>query len=153
MTACIVGVGNELRGDDGVGLEVARLLEGTLPPDVRVLECEGEPVSLLNSWEGCDVAYVVDATQSAHEAGTVRRLLAHEGPLPPELQRASTHLLGVAEAIELARALGRLPARTIVYGIEGGSFDTGTGLSPAVQAAAVTVATAIRREFAEGLAS
>jgi hydrogenase maturation protease len=149
MTICVVGVGNALRGDDAVGLEVARLLDGTLPDGVRLVECEGEPVSLLTSWEDCDTAIVVDATESGQEPGTVRRLAAHDGPLPPELQRASTHLLGVAEAVELARALGRLPGRTIVYGIEGGTFDTGAPLSDAVQAAAAEVAASIRRELSE----
>ncbi len=149
MTICVVGVGNALRGDDAVGLEVARLLDGTLPDGVRLVECEGEPVSLLASWEDCDTAIVVDATESGQEPGTVRRLAAHDGPLPAELQRASTHLLGVAEAVELARALGRLPGRTIVYGIEGGSFDTGAPLSDAVQAAAAEVAASIRRELSE----
>jgi len=150
MTVCVVGVGNALRGDDAVGLEVARLLDGTLPAGVRLVECEGEPVSLLSSWENCDTAIVVDATESGREPGTVRRLAAHDGPLPPELQRASTHLLGVAEAVELARALGRLPGRTIVYGIEGAAFDTGAPLSEAVQAAAAEVAASIRRELSEG---
>jgi hydrogenase maturation protease len=141
MTICVVGVGNALRGDDAVGLEVARLLDGTLPDGVRL--------SLLTSWEDCDTAIVVDATESGQEPGTVRRLAAHDGPLPPELQRASTHLLGVAEAVELARALGRLPGRTIVYGIEGGTFDTGAPLSDTVQAAAAEVAASIRRELSE----
>ena len=147
MTVCVVGVGNALRGDDAAGLEVARLLDGTVPDGVRVIECEGEPVSILTAWEGCDSAYVVDATSSGREAGAVRRLSANDGPLPPELQRASTHLLGVAEAVELARALGRLPERTIVYGIEGGSFDTGAPLSEEVRAAAAEVAAAIRHEL------
>ena len=74
MTTCVVGVGNELRGDDGVGLVVARALEGTLPKDVRVLECEGEPVSLLSAWEGCERTIVVDATQSGAQPGTIRRI-------------------------------------------------------------------------------
>jgi hydrogenase maturation protease len=147
LTVCVVGVGNALRGDDAVGLEVARLLDGTLPDGVRLVECEGEPVALLSSWEDCDAAIVVDATESGSEPGTVRRLEAHNGPLPPELQRASTHLLGVADAVELARALGRLPERTIVYGIEGGSFDTGAPLSEAVRSAAAEVAESIRREL------
>jgi hydrogenase maturation protease len=147
MTVCVVGVGNALRGDDAVGLEVARLLDGTLPEGVRLVECEGEPVALLSSWEDCDAAIVVDATESGAEPGTVRRLEAHDGPLAPELQRASTHLLGVADAVELARALGRLPERTIVYGIEGGSFDTGAPLSHAVRSAAAAVAESIRREL------
>ena len=82
-------------------------------------------MALLSLWEDCETAIVVDATQSGAEPGTVRRLPAHDEPLPDELRRTSTHLLGVAEAIELARALGKLPARTIVYGIEGAQLRHG----------------------------
>ncbi len=54
---------------------------------------------------------------------------------PPRVFRGSTHALGLGEAIELARALGRLPGRLLVYGVEGADFGTGEGLSPAVTAA------------------
>ena len=150
MRTVVVGVGNELRGDDAVGLHVARALTDI---DAAVVECEGEPVGLLDSWDGYDRAILVDATESGAEPGTVRRLPADEQPLPPELQRSSTHLLGVAEAVELARALGRLPARTVVYGIEGASFDTGAALSPEAAAAVEVVAAAIRREVDTGTAA
>ncbi len=147
MTTCVVGVGNEMRGDDAVGLAVVRALSGTVPDGVAVIECEGEPVSLLSAWEGHARAIVVDATQSDAEPGTIRRIVAGDGPLPPALAGSSTHLLGLADAVELARALKRLPAATIVYGIEGASFDTGTGISEPVAAAAEKVAAAIRREL------
>ncbi len=136
-----------MRGDDAVGLAVARALSGTVPEGVTVVECEGEPVSLLAAWEGHARAIVVDATQSDAEPGTIRRIVAADGPLPPALAGSSTHLLGLADAVELARALKRLPAATIVYGIEGASFDTGSGISEPVAAAAEKVAAAIRREL------
>jgi hydrogenase maturation protease len=145
VTACVVGVGNAFRGDDAVGLEVARLLTGTV--DAPVVEYEGEPVALLDAWEGHDRVFVIDAMQSGAAAGTVRRVAAHSEPLPPELGRTSTHLLGVAEAIELARALGRLPAETVVYAIEGERFEAGSTLSPAVAAAAAAVAASVRDEL------
>ena len=57
-------------------------------------------------------------------------------PLPVDLfGSSSTHALGVAEAIEIARSLGRLPKQVRVYGIEGASFDYGRGLSPEVEKA------------------
>jgi hydrogenase maturation protease len=145
--AVVVGVGNELRGDDALGLHVVRALEGTLRPEVALVACEGEPVGVIDALAGRELAILVDATVSGAEPGTVRRIAAHEGPLPPELQRPSTHLLGVPEAIELARALGKLPPRTIVWGVEGASFDTGAPLSPEVAEAAQAVAAAIRREL------
>jgi hydrogenase maturation protease len=145
----VIGVGNELRRDDAAGLVVVRLLERKLPDGVHAVACEGEPVSLLAAWEGHEHAIVVDATESGAEPGTIRRIAAHEGPLPPVLGGSSTHLLGLADAVELARALGRLPATTIVYGIEGASFAAGAGLSDPVAAAAERVAAAVLREVEE----
>ena len=56
--------------------------------------------------------------------------------MPARLPRpASTHLIGLADALELARALGRLPPRVVVYGIEGHRFGVGDPVSPAVAAA------------------
>jgi hydrogenase maturation protease len=152
VTVCVSCVGNPLRGDDAAGLEVLRLLEGTLGDDVRLHGCEGEPVALLDAWAGCETAIVVDATRSGAQPGSVRRIPAHDTRLPDDLTRSSTHVLGVGEAIELARALGKLPPRTIVYGIEGSRFDTGGPLSPEVAAATVVVAAAIRRELGSGAA-
>jgi len=140
----VIGIGNPWRRDDGSGLAVARLLAGT--PGVEVLEREGEPASLIDAWDGAEALWLVDAVSSGSAAGTVLRIDAAEQELPTELFRASTHHLGLAEAVELARALGRLPARTVFYGIEGASFDAGEGLSAEVAAAAVRVAEEIRKE-------
>jgi hydrogenase maturation protease len=139
-------VGNAFRGDDAVGLEVARVLRGTLPDGVELLEREGEPTALIDSWEGAEAAWLVDAVRSGAPAGTVHRLDAREEELPGDLFHASTHAFGLAEAVELARALGRLPARTIVFGIEGARFEAGDELSREVAAAAREVAEAVREE-------
>jgi len=144
-----VGIGNPWRNDDAAGLTVARLLRGTLPERVEVLEREGEPTGLIDSWEGVETIWLVDAVSSGAEPGTVHRHDASEQELPAALFDTSTHHLGLAEAVELARALGRLPETTIVYGIEGASFATGETLSPEVEAAAVRVAEAVREEVAE----
>ena len=76
----------------------------------------------------------------AHRPGTVHRFDAAAAPLPAAAVRSGTHAFGVADAVELARALGRLPARLDVYAIEGGSFAAGDGLTPAVARAVVTLA-------------
>jgi hydrogenase maturation protease len=90
---------------------------------------------------------VIDAVSSGAEPGTVHRFDASRTPLPASLRRASsTHALGLAEAIELGRALDRLPARVIVYGIEGERFEAGAALTPAVAAAVEAVAAAVQRE-------
>jgi hydrogenase maturation protease len=147
-TLRVVGIGNAWRNDDRAGLAVARRLAGTLPEGVAVLEREGEPTSLMDSWEGAEAVWVVDAVSSGAEPGTVHRHDAGTQELPAQLFRTSTHHFGLAEAVELARAVGRLPEKVIVYGIEGANFETGETLSPKVEAAAARVAEAVRKEVA-----
>lgn len=139
-SAVVIGVGNPLRGDDRAGIEVARRVSAAAGPGVTVLELDGEPSGLIDAWEGVDRAVVIDASAPGSKPGTVRRLDAIADPLPSDLRAASTHALGVAEAVELARALDRLPARLVVYGIEGERFDAGAPLTPAVGAAVEAVA-------------
>lgn len=131
----LIGIGNQFRRDDGAGLEVARRIRLAQPPGVKVLEQEGEPASLLDAWSSADEVLVVDGVSSGSPPGTLHRFEVGDQPLPAELFRPSTHALGLAEAVELARELDRLPGRLVIYGIEGESFETGEGLTPLVQAA------------------
>ena len=140
MTLVVVGVGNAWRGDDAAGLEVARLVAAAAPRGVRVVRAEGDQAALADLWAGARAAVVVDAARSGAPPGTVQRFDARAGRLPVRLTRSSSHAFGVAEAVELARALGRLPAALEVVAIEGACFDHGAGLSPAVAAAVEAVA-------------
>ena len=76
----------------------------------------------------------------------MRRFDARSGPLPVRSLRSSTHAFGVSDAVELARALGRLPDRLDVYAIEGASFAAGDGLSPDVERAVDELATTLGSE-------
>jgi hydrogenase maturation protease len=146
MREVVIGVGNAWRQDDAAGLAVARALRGTLPAGVEVLEREGEPAGLIDAWEGAESLWLVDAVASGMPPGTVHRIDVAEQELPAELFRASTHHLGLGEAVEIARALGRLPERVAFYGIEGASFDAGEALSPEVEQAVARVAATVREE-------
>jgi hydrogenase maturation protease len=63
------------------------------------------------------------------------------GSLPPEITLASTHALGVGQALELGRALGRAPGRVVLLGVEGAAFAMGDPMTPAVEAALDEVVT------------
>jgi len=128
----ILGVGNDYRGDDAVGLIVARRLREQLPDDIQIIEQSGEGATLIESWKNATQAILIDAVQSGATAGTVFRFAAHQQSIPTKFFRYSTHAFSVAEAIELARALNQLPTMLIVYGIEGKNFAAGVGLSPEV---------------------
>jgi hydrogenase maturation protease len=145
----VVGVGNAYRGDDGVGLAAAGRVRGRVADTVDVLVCEAEPSRLIEAWEGADAAVVVDAVSSGAAPGTLHRHDASVEALPSRAFRSSTHAFGLGEAIELARALGTLPARVVVLGVEGGDFTAGRGLSPPVAAAVERVAEAVLDELAE----
>ena len=130
----IVGAGNAYRRDDGAGIAAVNRL-GKLPADVRVLVAQGDAPSLLDEWPGADLVILIDATMSGAAPGTIRRYDANAGSLPAVFSHSSTHALGPGDVIELARQLRLLPARLVVFGIEGDDFRTGEGLSPAVDVA------------------
>lgn len=147
--ACrVIGLGNPDRGDDGAGRAVARWLAGRLPPEVEILERGGEAADLLDCLEGAAAVYLVDASAPAGAPGQVRRFDAAAAPLPAESFAFSTHGLGLGEAVELARALGSLPPRCIVYAIEGQDFAPGAPLSPAVADAVAEAGGKLSREIA-----
>jgi hydrogenase maturation protease len=148
----VIGIGNPDRGDDGAGRHVAALLRGRLPDGVSILELDGEPTALLAALDGADIAILIDACVSGAPVGVVHRFDAQTGPLPESVSDVSTHGFGLAAAIELARALGQLPAMTIVYAIEGRQFAVGSSPSATVAAAASSVADRIRAELAAILA-
>ncbi len=128
----VLGIGNESRGDDAVGLVVARRLRHDAPDNVVVQEIQGDGMSLLDRWGGADAVILIDASYSGAAPGSIHRLEPLTHPIPKELFLCSTHAFGVGEAIELARALQQLPPHLLVYGIEGAQFDIGHELSPDV---------------------
>lgn len=145
----LLGIGNWDRGDDAVGRVVAQRVRDLAPPDVLVVEHDGEATSLLARLEGMNAAVIVDACCSGQPAGTVQRFDVNRGALPSVQFGLSTHSFGLDAAIELARALEQLPRRCVVYAIEGQSFDTCAGLSPAVAAAVRSVAERVLVDLTE----
>jgi len=122
----LIGCGNRNRGDDGAGVLVA---ERVRELGIRAEICTGEALALIEAWCGFDDVVIVDAVVTGAPAGKVWRW---EGPdmKIQECSPVSTHGFGVAEAIKLARILGRLPKRLRMFGIEGRQFAVGTDVSP-----------------------
>ena len=129
----IIGIGNELRHDDGLGIIAARRLISLAPSDVIVIEDFGEGTSLINNWENANKVIIIDAVNAEYEPGKVIQLFAHNEPIPSKFFNYSTHAFGVAEAIELARAMNKLPMELILFGIQGVDFSSGMGLSEKVK--------------------
>ena len=113
----------------------ARRLRELCGADVSVEEAGGEGVDLMERWAGCDRVILIDAASSGATPGTIQRMDAAAGPIPGRFFSYTTHAVSVAEAVETARALGRLPADMTVFGIEGGDFSPGEGLTEPVETA------------------
>jgi len=148
----IAGLGNDLRSDDGVGPAVALKVAHAAGPDVTVLVNAREPADLIEVWRDADVAIVVDAMEAGLAPGSTRRLDAAAlagASLPAS---ASSHLLPLGHVVELARTLGALPGRLLVFGVQGSAFGPGEGLSPGVQQAVDRVAAEILDEIGAALA-
>ncbi len=153
----VIGVGNPFRRDDGIGWAVVSRLSdpagrGEWPPgEVDFAVSDGEPARLIALWEGAELAVVVDAARvSSGCPGRVHRLELTGAPWPQAVP-ASSHGLGLGDAVELARALDRLPAGLLVLAVEGQDCTLGTGLSAAVSAAVEPVAERIRARIVRHL--
>lgn len=148
----VIGIGNPQRGDDGLGIAVTDTLRTRLGDRAPRLRClPGDATGLLTAWEGEDCVLVVDALAApaiASDDGPVWRIDAQAEALPALHERASSHGLGLAEAVELARSLDRLPGRLVVFAVRGERFERQETLSPAAQTAVIPTVEAIERELA-----
>ncbi|KUF12894.1 hydrogenase maturation protease [Streptomyces silvensis] len=148
----IIGVGNEYRHDDAVGLIVVerlreRAAERPLPPGTALAACDGDPGRLISLWEGADLVLVVDAAHARPaEPGRVHRVELDSARLA-RAPSSSSHGLGLGEAVELSRVLGRLPDRLVVYAVEGADNSVGTGLSHTVARAVTPVVASIEEDI------
>ena len=143
ISVLVIGIGNEFRCDDGAGLRVVRELAARNLPGVVVWEGQG----LVGDWQGFARVYLVDAVSSGAPPGTVHRLDGHRDRIEPEMFRTSTHALGVAEVVELARQIGGLPEVLVIYGIEGKNFSAGNYLTPEVARAVRELTNTLVREI------
>ncbi len=139
----VAGLGSEYRCDDGAGpLVAARAVESAGGgEDIGPLT---DPLDLLGAWDGAALAIVVDAVRSGRPPGTVSvfELTQADGTDVVTPAPVSTHGIGLAGVLSLARMTGTAPARVVLVGIEGERFERGTGLSPPVEAA---LSPAVRR--------
>ncbi|MGI9861652.1 hydrogenase maturation protease [Moorella naiadis] len=138
MAKVVIGCGNPLAGDDGVGLKIVEALERQrLPPGVLAIPAGLPGLNLLDYLRGSSQAIIVDAVHAGQDPGTV--ICCQEKDLARLTWRSlSLHNLGIGEALALGRLLEpyAFPPQLILVGIQAGSLVLGqTGLSPPVAAA------------------
>jgi hydrogenase maturation protease len=129
----IMGIGNEYRRDDGIGLEIARKIRERHLSRVTVLEESGDGAALMEAWQGYETVILADAISSGAKPGTIVEIDVTKKKVPAKFFHYSTHAFSVAEAIELSRAMKTLPPRLVVFGVEGARFSAGVTISQGVQ--------------------
>lgn len=145
-TVLVIGIGNEDRGDDGVGLAAIRALEEQGLQEVICKKSTGDGMALMDLWEGFNNVILIDAMLSGNTPGAICRFDANKEAIPARLSAHPTHAFGVADAIELAKTLYELPTSLIVYAIEGKEFTANVGLTPEVEHAASVAVRLVTRE-------
>ena len=147
--ALVLGLGHSLRGDDGIGPAVleAVLASGQGPVATTLWPAhEGDLLDALlaDTW---DQVVVVDAAEIGAAPGEWTRLVG-SGSIGEPGARAGTHHPGLLEALAVARALGRHPARLTILAVQPASVAWGQGLSEPVARAVSRLCTAVLQEVA-----
>lgn len=130
----ILGVGNVLLSDEGLGVHVANeLINMDLPPGVSVVEGGTDGFSLLNVITEADRLIVVDAIRGGAEPGSVYRFDIDDVRNCPSGFKTSVHQIGILEVIDLSGLIGKTPFTTVI-GVEPKSLNMGMELSPEIKA-------------------
>jgi len=131
----VLGLGNPMRTDDGVGIYAIRRLpeEKRLPVEVQVIEGGTLGLELLHSLEGVTHLLVLDAVDTGSVPGTMSRFADEELAAVPTAK--SVHLLGLSDLLGAMLLIGEAPDEVILFGVQPDSTDWGVTLSPRVDAA------------------
>jgi len=127
----VIGVGNVLVGDDGVGIAVVELLRsGSLPKNVSIIDMGTGGLGLIHALAKLDVAIIVDAVDFGGCPGETRCFSPGDVRSLKESTGLSTHECDLLNAIELSKELGELPETILIFAIQPAKMGSGTGLSP-----------------------
>lgn len=129
----VIGIGNEYRSDDGVGLAIVRALKKKNLSNTKLIESGDDSLNLIDTWKEAKLVILVDAVSSGSKPGTIFCYNALTETIPTQLSFHSTHALSVTEIIVLGHTLHQLPPNLLLFGIEGKHYSSGTHMSPEVE--------------------
>ena len=147
----ILGVGNLLLSDEGVGVHVARkLMQMDFPPQVEVLEGGTDGFALMHVLLQADRLILVDAVRGGGRPGSIYRFEIEDCPPFPDIYKTSVHQISILEVINLSGLIGATPQTTVI-GVEPNRLEMGMELSPQIEAKIPRVIQLIREEVARSL--
>lgn len=146
----VLGLGNTIMSDDGVGPKVIEQLQqgAGLPEAVVLLDGGTLGLDLLPHLEGIQRLIIVDAVEIGKSPGTVVRLSGDEVPVALET-KLSPHQMGMKDLLAVARLMGQLPGEIVLIGVQPACLEMDTELTPAVAAALPTLLAMVQAELAD----
>lgn len=152
MRTLVLGLGNTIMTDDGIGPKVIECLQQTelLDGEVGLLDGGTLGLDLLPHLEGVGRLIILDAVELDKEPGSLVRLVGDEVPLAIE-HKLSPHQMGLKDLLAVACLMSCLPEEVILLGVQPASLELGTELSPAVAAALPELCKLVMAELAGGL--
>jgi len=149
VTTLVLGLGNTIMSDDGIGPKMIEQLQHdvTLPDGVTLLDGGTLGLDLLSHLEGVQRMIIGEAVEIGQPAGTCVRLAGDEVPMALET-KLSPHQMGMKDLLAVARLMGQLPEEIVLIGVQPASLEMDTELTAPVAAAIPTLLTMVQAELA-----
>jgi len=144
----VLGIGNLIMTDDGVGVRVVqRLSEGyVFPSEVTILDGGTLGLDLLTHLEGVERLLIIDAMETGGPPGTIVRMIGEE--IQPVFEtKLSPHQMGLKDLLAVSMLRGITPPEMVLLGIQPGNIELGIDLSPPVEAQLDTLVDKALREL------
>lgn len=155
ISVLVLGIGNLVMGDDGVGVMVAQRLqqEYRFADNVEIMDGGTLGLDLLPMLENITNLIMIDAVETGKKAGTCVRLYGEELPIALET-KVSPHQMGLKDLLAVSELMGHSPREMVLIGVQPGSIEMEIGLTPEVEAQFETLVSNVLDELANwGLAA
>lgn len=150
MNVLVLGVGNILLHDEGLGVRAIEELERAyaFAPGVELLDGGTCGLELLDNLKDRDLLIIIDAMKNGGPPGSVYRLADREVPAHFNT-RITPHQLGISDLLATLGLMDSLPSWLVLFGVEPGDLSTGLGLSAPVEQGLARVVAAVVAELSE----
>ena len=130
----VMGVGNILMSDDGIGIHVIRAVQKLeLPDDIELLDGGTASMSYLDNLSNREKVIIIDAVKGNDKPGTIYRFTPADICVQKDMI-TSLHQIGILDSLTMSKFIGNPPQNVVIFGIEPAVMEWGMTLSPGVNA-------------------
>lgn len=146
-TPIIIGIGNEFRGDDAVGIIIARKLKKDFPT-LEIIEFQQTELDLIDYFKRFKSVVLIDAISSTEsKKGTIEKFIIDQDFEFSRLNYFSSHSISLGEILGIAKIMNSLPNKLVIIGINASNFQMGTQISFDIEATYLLVKEEIKNIF------